>query len=223
MTSVVCASFKPAGFERTYPNAITREGVLGSEYNAWSDKATPEHNVQQAFIRMVSGSLDYEPGLLDNGTKSTFRPIWGKVMSQGTRCHQLSMFLIYDSPVQVFSGNPSTGWQEPAFMELLGSIPTTWDETLVPAAVLGDYVVMARKKGDDWFIGGMNDWTAREISIPLDFLGEGNFDATICADGVNAEKVASDYLISAGVFSGKDELKIRLAPGGGYLARLRKK
>lgn len=216
-------SFKPAGFERTYPNAITREGVLGSEYNAWSDKATPENNVRTAFIRMVSGSLDYEPGLLDNGTQSTFRPIWGKVMSQGTRCHQLSMFVIYDSPVQIFSGNPSTGWQEPAFMELLGSLPTTWDETLVPAASLGDYVVMARQKGGDWYVAAMNDWTAREISIPLDFLGEGIFEATICADGVNAEKVASDYVISTEVFTRKEALKIGLAPGGGYVARLRRK
>lgn len=216
-------SFKPAGFERTYPNAITREGVLGSEYNAWSEKATPENNVQQAFIRMVSGPLDYEPGILDNATQSTFRPIWGKVMSQGTRCHQLSMFVVYDSPLQIFSGNPSTGLQEPRFMELLGSIPTVWDETLVPSAVLGDYVVMARKSGNDWFIAAMNDWTEREVSIPLHFLGDGSYEATICADGVNADKFASDYLLSTEVLSTKSNLKIQMAPGGGYVARIQKK
>ena len=125
-------AFKPAGFGRTFPNSITREGVLGSEYNIWSEKATPAHNLLIPFIRMVSGPLDYEPGILDNATQKTFRPIGEKVMAPGTRCHQLAMFVIYESPIQIFAGNPSTGYQEPRFMELLGSIPTTWDETIVP-------------------------------------------------------------------------------------------
>lgn len=108
-------------------------------------------------------------------------------------------------------------------MELLGSIPTVWDETLVPSAVLGDYVVMARKSGNDWFIAAMNDWTEREVSIPLHFLGDGSYEATICADGMNADKFASDYLLSTEVLSTKSNLKIQMAPGGGYVARLRKK
>lgn len=217
-------SFKPAGFERTWPNAVTREGVLGSEYNAWSEKATPEHNVLTAFIRMASGPLDYEPGLLDNAGKSTFRPIWGKVMSQGTRCHQLAMFAVYDSPIQIFCGNPSTGWQEPGFMELLGSIPTTWDETLIPAARVGDYIVSARKKGDTWFVAGLNDWTERQVSILLDFLPEGqSFEATICSDGANADKYASDYRLDAQTLQKGAPFNIRFAPGGGFLMRLKPK
>jgi alpha-glucosidase len=120
-------AYKPAGFGRTFPNAVTRESVLGSEYNIWSDKATPDHNLMLPFIRMVSGPMDYEPGILDNSSKKTFRPIEEKVMAPGTRCHQLAMFVVYDSPMQIFSGNPSQGFMEPAFMELLGSIPTVWD------------------------------------------------------------------------------------------------
>lgn len=211
-------SFKPAGFERTWPNAITREGVLGSEYNAWSEKATPEHNVLTAFIRMTSGPLDYEPGLLDNANKGTFRPIWGKVMSQGTRCHQLAMFAVYDSPIQIFSGNPSTGFQEPAFMELLGRVPTSWDETLIPAARLGDYLVSARRKGSDWVIASLNDDTARTVSFSLGFLPPGQtFEATLCKDGLNADRYASDYVLEKLTVTRETTLEIPLAAGGGFL------
>lgn len=214
-------SFKPAGFERTWPNAVTREGVLGSEYNAWSEKATPEHNVLTAFIRMTSGPLDYEPGLLDNAGKSTFRPIWGKVMSQGTRCHQLAMFAVYDSPIQIFCGNPSTGLLEPGYMELLGSVPTTWDETIVPAARLSDYVVSARRKGEQWFVAGLNDWTERSVEISLDFLDAGKtYEATICADGPNAGKYASDYVLTQKTVKKGERLTIQFAQGGGFLMRL---
>jgi alpha-glucosidase len=215
-------AFKPAGFNRTYPHALTREGVLGSEFNGWSYRSTPDHNVLQPFIRMVSGPMDYEPGLLDNGTQETFRPIWNKVMSQGTRTHQLAMFVVYDSPMQLFSGNPSQGLLEPAFMELLGSIPTTWDETLIPDAKLGEYIITARKKGRDWFVGAMTNRAGRTLTIPLSFLEEGTYKATICADGINADKWASDYSIQEQVFKKGDTLNIKLAPGGGYLVRLRK-
>jgi alpha-glucosidase len=215
-------AFKPAGFNRTYPHALTREGVLGSEFNGWSHRATPDHNVLQPFIRMVSGPMDYEPGFLDNGTKETFRPIWNKVMSQGTRTHQLAMFVVYDSPMQLFSGNPSQGLLEPQFMELLGSIPTTWDETMIPDAKLGEYIVTARKKGSDWFIGAMTNWTGRTLTIPLSFLEAGAYKATLCADGINADKWASDYSIKEQDFNKGDSLTITLAPGGGFMMRLRK-
>jgi alpha-glucosidase len=213
-------SFKPAGFERTWPNAVTREGVLGSEYNAWSEKATPGNNVLTAFIRMTSGPLDYEPGLLDNATRFTFRPLWGKVMSQGTRCHQLAMFAVYDSHIQIFSGNPSTGMQEPEFMELLGSIPCSWEETVIPAAELGEYVVSARRHGSQWFMAGLNNWTPRQLELSLDFLPAGKtFEATICADGLNADKYASDYRITRKTVRQGDRLNIDLASGGGFLVR----
>jgi len=134
-------AFKPAGFSRTWPNAITREGVLGSEYNIWSQKANPDHDLLLPFIRMTAGPMDYEPGILDNATKDTFRPISEKVMSQGTRMHQGAMFVIYESPIQIFSGNPSQGNLEPEYMSLIGSIPTVWDETIVLDGKVGEFIV----------------------------------------------------------------------------------
>lgn len=213
-------AFKPAGFNRSYPNAVTREGVLGSEYNIWSEKAMPNHNLLLPFIRMVSGPMDYEPGILDNATKETFRPIGNKVMAPGTRCHQLAMFVVYESPIQIFSGNPSTGWQEPDFMELMGSIPTTWDETRILDARLGEYIITARRKGKDWFIAGMCDWTARDISLDLDFLESVGYKATLCTDGINADRYPSDYLYKRYDWSKSENLSLHLAPGGGFLIRL---
>ncbi len=216
-------AFKPAGFNRTYPHAVTREGVLGSEYNIWSEKATPEHNVLLPFIRMVAGPMDYEPGLLDNATKETFRPIGGKVMSIGTRCNQLAMFVVYESPIQIFSGNPSQGLLETDFMELLGSIPTTWDETKVVDGKVGDYIVTARKKGNAWYLGAMTDATARTLTVGLDFLGNGEYETTICEDGINAGRYASDYVLKKVFIKKNDTLTLKLAPGGGYVARLKKR
>ncbi len=206
-------AFKTAGFNRTYPNAITREGVLGSEFNIWSDKPTPEHNVLLPFIRMTAGPMDYEPGILDNATQKTFRPVGDKVMAQGTRCHQAAMFIIYESPIQIFSGNPSQGLMEPAFMELLGSIPTTWDTTIVIDGKVGDYIVTGRKKGSDWFVGAMTDWTARELVVDLSFLTDQAYQATICKDGINADRYPSDYLLETIKLTSKDKLTIKMAPG----------
>ncbi|QHT69398.1 glycoside hydrolase family 97 protein [Rhodocytophaga rosea] len=214
-------SFKPAGFSRTWPHALTREGVLGSEYNIWSHRAAPPHNVTLPFIRMVAGPMDYEPGLLQNGTKETFRPIGNYVMSQGTRCHQLAMFVVYDSPMQFFSGNPSTGLQEPEFMELLGNIPTVWDETRILEGKIGEYIITLRKKGTDWYIGSLTNWTGRSLTIKLDFLDEGNYELNAAEDGVNASRYAADYqLIKKKVKKG-DTLEIKLAPGGGFGGRIR--
>lgn len=210
----------PAGFNRTYPHAITREGVLGSEFNIWSDRVTSEHNVTLPFTRMLSGPMDYEPGLLYNGTPKTFRPIPEYVMSQGTRANQLAMYVVYDSPVQFFSGNPSQGMMEPAFMNLLGSIPTVWDTTIVLDARVGDYIITARKKENNWYIGAMTDSTARTFTIPLDFIGNQQFTATICEDGINADRFAADYLLTSKNVSTKDSLTFTLQPGGGFVARL---
>lgn len=215
-------AYPSKGFNRTYPNNITREGVLGSEYNAWSDKPTPTHNATLPFTRMLGGPFDYEPGLLDNATAQQFRPIWGKVMSQTTRCQQLAMFVVYDNPLQIFSGNPSQGYMEPAFMQLLGSIPTTWDTTITLQASIAKYIVTARRHGNDWFIAGITDSTARDIQLPLPFLPAGNYTATICKDGINANRNAMDYIIEEKTLNANDNLQIHLAPGGGFLIRIKK-
>jgi alpha-glucosidase len=211
---------KNAGFERTYPHAIAREAVLGSEYNIWSDEATPEHDVTIPFIRMVAGPMDYEPGFYENVNQATFRPLADHVMSQGTRCHQLAMFVAYDNPLEMFSGNPSDALMEQAYTAFLLSIPTTWDETRIPDARLGDYLVTARKKGNDWYVSAMTDWTAREVEVDLSFLGPGEFTASICEDGINASRHSGDYSFRTEKVDRSDKLKVRMAAGGGFVAKI---
>jgi alpha-glucosidase len=216
-------AFAPKGFNRTWPNAVGREGLLGSEYNMWSNRVTPGHDVMLAFTRMLAGGFDYEPGMFNNATQNGTRPVAGLVTSPGTRSHQLAMFVVYDSPMQIFAGNPSDGMREPEYMELLGSLPTTWDETIIPDAKVGEYIVSVRKKGNDWYIGGLGDWSARDLSVKFGFLDNGNYSATICKDGINADRYAADYVIQKNIPVRKnDTINIHLAPGGGFLIRLEK-
>jgi alpha-glucosidase len=216
-------AFAPKGFNRTWPNAVGREGLLGSEYNMWSNRVTPGHDVTLAFTRMLAGGFDYEPGMFNNATQNGTRPVNSLVTSPGTRSHQLAMFIIYDSPMQIFAGNPSDGMREPEFMGLLGSLPTLWDETIITDAKVAEYIVSARKKENDWFIGGMCDWTPRDVTVKFDFLDDAKYSATICKDGINADRYAADYVIQKNVFIKKnDTMKIHLAPGGGFLIRLDK-
>jgi alpha-glucosidase len=214
-------AFPPKGFNRTWPNAITQEGVLGSEWNIWSELPTPEHNVALAYTRMLAGPMDYEPGLLLNAQKDQFRPIGKNPMSMGTRCHQLAMFVIYDSPLQIFSGNISQGLREPAFMELLGSIPTTWDETKILQGKIGEYIITARKKGEDWYIAGLNNNIQKEVDLSLAFLNNDVYEMTICKDGINAHNYAADYILDTKRVNKNDILRITMKPGGGFMLRLK--
>ena len=216
-------TFPAKGFDRTYPHAVAREGVMGSEYNIWGNKLTPEHDLILPFTRMLAGGFDYEPGLLNNATEKGTRPVVGVVTSPGTRSHQLAMFVVYDSPMQIFSGNPSEAYLEPAFMDLLGSLPTLWDETIVVDGKVGDYIITARRKGTDWYIAGMCDWKARDVKLNFDFLEEGQYNATICKDGINADRYASDYSLTySNIIKKNDQVTIHLAPGGGFLMKLKK-
>ena len=213
-------AFKPAGFSRTWPNAITREAVLGSEYNVWSEKATPDHDLLLPFIRMTAGPMDYEPGILDNATKHTFRPISEKVMSMGTRMHQAAMFVVYESPIQLFSGNPSQGLMEPEFMELIGRIPTVWDETIVLDGKVGEFIVTARKKDNTWYIAGMTNWEGRTVNVDLSFLDDGEYDAIVAADGINADRYPSDYTITRRMVDKNTRLSMTMAKGGGFVLEI---
>ncbi|MEP7230465.1 MAG: glycoside hydrolase family 97 protein [Ginsengibacter sp.] len=216
-------AYPPKGFNRTYPNNVTREGVLGSEYNIGSNLATPDHDVTLPFTRMLSGSFDYEPLVFNNATKKGFRTIEGMVMTQGTRSHQLAMFVVFDNPMEIFGGNPSQASMEPKFTELMANIPTTWDETKVIDAKVGEYIITARQKGNDWYIGGMSNWSPRDLGATFDFLDAiGNYKATVCRDGVNADRYAADYILSDTTFKKNDTMKIHLAPGGGFLVKLEK-
>jgi alpha-glucosidase len=209
----------PAGFEITYPNAITREGIMGSEWNGWSAFITPNHNLTIPFTRMFSGSLDYEPGLLENSTENGFRNIEGRPMSQGTRAHQVAMYIIYDNPLQYFVGNPSQAYKEPKLMKFIGDIPTTWDETIVLDGKPAEYIVTARLKNGIWYLGAMNNWTERELNIDLSKLGFINYSITGITDGINSNKYASDYEIISEKGDTRKKFTIKLSKGGGGIWR----
>ena len=215
---------KTAGFSRTYPHMLTREGVLGSEFNAWSSRVNPEHDMLIPFIRMAAGPMDYEPGILQHASKQyTVKMGMERVIAQGTRMHQIAMFMIYESPLQLFSGNLSDAYREPELMTFLGKIPTVWDETRILKAELGNYILEARRHGDQWFIGAMNAWQPQDFTLTPDFLGEGTYVMETASDGINAERNPHDYALKTVEITAKSPLTIHLAPGGGYVARISKK
>lgn len=211
---------KPTGLQRAYPNLLTREAVLGHEYNMWSERVTPDHALTVPFVRMLAGPMDWEGGAMLNGTAKTFRVVGEQPMSQGTRTQQLAQYVIYDSPLQYLAGTPSAYRAEPEFTRFLGGIPTTWDETRPLQGAIGDFVVVARRAGDTWYVAAMTDWTARRIELPLSFLPPGEYTATVVADGMNADHYAADYKIESRAVGPRASLVIDLAPGGGFVARL---
>lgn len=215
-------AFKPQGLQRSYPNVLNFEGVMGAENNKWSKHITPDHNLTIPFIRMAAGPMDYTPGAMVNGGKDDFAIRWNRPMSQGTRAHQVAMYVVYEAPLQMLCESPSVYRREQETVDFITGIPTTWDETRVLEAAIGDYLVLARRKGDDWYIGGMTDWEARTFVIPTHFL-RGSYDVVSYADGMNAEKFAEDYRILKHTVTSGDTLRIEMKPGGGFAAILRKK
>ncbi len=166
------------------------------------------------------GPMDYTPGAMLNAQKSGFAPIFNRPMSLGTRCHQLAMYVVYESPLQMLADSPSNYLREPEVMEFLAAVPTEWDETKVLDARIADYVVVARRNGADWYVGAMTDWTPRELQIDFSFLPEGNFQMDAYQDGANADRFGSDYKMVKSQVNGATRLKIKLAPGGGWAARV---
>jgi len=213
-------AYKPSGLRRAYPNVLTREGVKGLEHNKWSDDITPEHNVTLPFIRMVAGPMDYTPGAMNNAQKENFRAIYKRPMSMGTRAHQMAMNVVYESPLQMMADSPSNYLKEPECTEFISRIPTIWEQTKVLAASVGNYIIVARKNGNNWFIGAMSDEEAREFTLDFKFLDGGEYVIEMIEDGLNADRYASDYKKVSGKISRNDQMKIKLAPGGGWVARL---
>jgi alpha-glucosidase len=214
---------KPTGMRRAYPNVLTNEGVMGLEYSKWSATVTPEHDLLIPFIRMLAGPMDFTPGAMRNAQENQFRTIFDIPMSQGTRCHQLAMYVVYESPLQMLCDSPSSYERESDVLSFLSAVPTVWDETRALDAKVGDYLAVARKSGRDWYVGAMTDWTPRALEIKLDFLDDGTYEAEIYADGANADRYAADYRKEVRQVGRGDVLKIDLAPGGGWAARITKK
>jgi alpha-glucosidase len=208
---------KPTGLRKMYPNVIMREGVMGHEYDKWSDRLTPEHNLIIPFTRMIAGPLDYEGGGMINAQKNDFRIVDPSPMTQGTRLHQLAMYVVYESPLQYLAGNICDYLKEPDYAAFFSRIPVEWDETVVLQGKISDYILIARRSGNDWWVGAMTDWTPRLLELNFSFLGSGNFEAEIYKDGINADVYASDYATEKRQVTSADKLTINMAPGGGWV------
>ncbi len=212
--------FKPTGLQKTYPNVIGYEGVKGLENYKWAVEDQPRYVVSIPFIRMMAGPMDYTPGAMRNSNKANFRPINSNPMSQGTRCQQLAMYVVFEAPLQMLSDNPTVYIKEQECTDFITKIPTTFDETVSLDGKVGEYAALARKKGDTWFVGAMTNWTARDLTLDLSFLGKGSYEATIFKDGINSDRDATDYKKEVLKISSDDKLRIQLAPGGGWAARI---
>jgi len=175
------------------------------------------------FIRMVTGPMDYTPGAMINAQPDNFRSIFSRPMSVGTRAHQVAMYMIFESPLQMMADSPSNYLRESECTEFISRIPSIWEETRVLEASVGEYIVLARKKDCFWHIGAMTDEKAREFTLDLSFLDDGGYSAEIIEDGLNADRNGSDYRKVTWTVSKDDSLTIRLAPGGGWAAILRPK
>jgi alpha-glucosidase len=216
--------YKPTGIQRTYPNIVNFEGVKGMENNKWTaNDDVPKYDVTAPFIRMLAGPMDYTPGAMRNATKASFRPDNNMPMSQGTRCHQLAMYTLFEAPLQMLADNPTAYMKEQECTQFIAQIPTVFDETVALDGAVAKYIALARRKGTTWYVGAMTNWDARTLQIDGSFLGEGTYEAEIFEDGINADRDATDYKRSIIAFDSHQKLTIKLQNGGGWAAIIKKK
>lgn len=216
---------KPAGLNRTYPNVLNFEGVNGLEQLKWNPVSYDQvkYDVMLPFIRQVAGPMDYTQGAMRNAAKGYYYPCYSEPMSQGTRCRQLALYVVLESPLNMLCDAPSNYMREPESTDFIAQIPTVWDETRVLEGKMGEYIVTARRKGDVWYVGGITDWNTRELTIDLSFLPEGKYQLEQFCDGVNAHRKGTDYRKQVGELSFDRKIQIKMYPGGGYVAKIQKK
>ncbi len=213
-------AYKPGGLSRKYPNVLTREALIEFEYNGWTDYDNPVHHNLLPYIRMFPGSMDYIPGTMRNASKENFRPIGDYPMGQGTRAHTMALFVILNSPLTMLPDSPSDYYREKECTEFLAKIPVQWDDTRLLAGKIAKFTVLARRSGTDWYIGAITDWSERNVDIETGFLGQGHYRLEAIEDGLNANKRAEDYKKVETTFIAGDTLKLKLASGGGWVARI---
>ena len=213
-------AYKPTGLQRTYPNVVNFEGVHGLEQMKWSDPSVDQvtYDVTIPFIRMLAGPMDYTQGAMRNATKKNYKPIRTEPMSQGTRCRQLAEYVVFESPLNMMCDSPTNYMAEQECTDFIAAIPTVCDETVALDGKVAEYVVMARRKADTWYVGAMTGWDGREMEIDLGFLPEGEYSMTVFRDGVNAHRIASDYRKVTMAVPSDRKMKIKMAPGGGWAA-----
>lgn len=215
-------TYKPTGLNRRWPNVVNYEGVHGLEQMKWSDPSVDQvtYDVTAPFIRMAAGPMDYTQGAMRNATKSNFRPVNDEAMSQGTRCRQLAEYVVFDSPLNMLCDSPSNYMMEPECTGFIASVPTVWDESLPVNGEIGKFITLARRSGDMWYVGSLTNWDARELTLDLGFLGDGDWTLDIFRDGINADKAARDYAHVTALVPADRRLTIHLAPGGGWVAKI---
>ncbi|MCO6491184.1 MAG: glycoside hydrolase family 97 catalytic domain-containing protein [Phaeodactylibacter sp.] len=208
---------KPFGLQRKYPNILNHEGVKGLENNkGFSRPTTPEYALQIPYIRMLAGYMDYTPGALRNRSPANFCSSPGQPMSMGTRCHQLAMYVLYFAPLQMLCDSPTEYEKSPETMAFLSAVPAVWDETIPLGGKVGEYALIARRKGEDWYVAAMAAGEARELEAGLSFLPGGRqYEATVWMDGPNARRFGEDFQISKQTVSPASKKALSLAPGGG--------
>lgn len=215
--------FKPAGLQHTFPNVVNFEGVHGLEQMKWAEPTVDQvtYDVMLPFIRMVAGPMDYTQGAMRNASRTNYRPVFSEPMSQGTRCRQLAEYVIFTSPLNMLCDNPCNYEAEPECTDFIASVPTVWDASVPIDGRVGEYVLMARRRGDTWYVGGLTDWNSRTVSIDLSFLAPGRYEMTLFADGVNADAVARDFSRTTAVVEAGSSRSVRMAQGGGFAMVLR--
>lgn len=217
-------TYKPTGLSRTYPNVVNNEGIHGLEQLKWSPDADQvTYDVTIPFIRFVAGPADYTQGAMRNATRWNYRPVNNEAMSQGTRCRQLAEYVVFDSPLNMLCDSPSNYMREAECTEFIASVPTVWDETEALDGKIAEYVAIAKRSGDAWYVGAMTDWNARDLELDLSFLGDGDFEMTVYRDGINADRAARDYVKETVAVPASRKVSVHMAPGGGYAAVIVKK
>ena len=214
-------AYKPDGIIRTWPNMITREGVMGNEYYKFSDKMSPEHNVKLAFTRMLAGQMDYTPGAFLNVTKEQYKNQTPAIV-WNTRAAELSKFVIYESPLTVVCDHPDNLLNQPG-VDFLKIVPTTWDDIRFVGGYPGDYVAIAKRSGDKWFVGVMNNSVGKSVDIKLSFLPAGNYEAEVWADTKNSDKEPKELKKSIIKIKSESTIKVTMAKNGGFVAVIKRK
>lgn len=215
-------TYKPTGLHRTYPNVVNYEGVHGLEQMKWSKENVDQvtYDVTVPYIRMMAGPMDYTQGAMRNATKGNYRPVNSEAMSQGTRCRQLAEYVIFDAPLNMLCDSPSNYMQEKECTDFIATVPEIWDETKGLDGKVGEYIAMARRSGSEWYVGAMTDWSARDITLDLSFLPEGEYTVTLYRDGINADRAARDYRKEVVCLPADRKIAVSMAPGGGFAARI---
>lgn len=199
--------------------------MKGLENSKWEPRVgdgplhnQPRYDVTAPYLRMLAGPMDYTPGAMTNAMRDNFFGNDDHPMSQGTRVHQMAMYTVFEAPLQMLADSPTKYMQNQECTDFIAQVPTTFDETVALDGQMGEYIVIARRRGNIWYVAAMTDWTPRELTVSLDFLGEGRHEADIFADGVNARKEATDYQHTRQTVSKGNSLRVRLSSGGGWTA-----